>query len=74
VFQLCDHVLTQTLQITILHVSPIAPQMRHDSLRAGSFTDRCCRDDVRLGILRVRHGRVTRLPQRRDVIDVYPKP
>ena len=47
--------------------------MGHDAVGAGSFTNRRSRDHIGLGILRFRHGGVTRLPQSRHVIDVYPK-
>ena len=61
----------QSFDIAILNVSPIRAQMRGDPVRTGAFTDARDRDRIRLAVFRFRHRRITRLPQRGDMIDVY---
>ena len=68
--QLRDNVFTQSLNVAVLNVAAIRPQMRNDPFCTSALTHgrRC--DRIGLGVLRFRHRGVTRLPQCRDVIDI----
>ena len=56
------------------NVPPVPSQMRRDSVGSGAFADARDRYRVRLRVFGIRHRRIPRLPQRRNVIDVYAEP
>ena len=60
----------QPFQIAILHVATIGTKMSGDSARPRSLAKTRRRDRIGLGIFRIRHGHVARLPKRGDVVDV----
>lgn len=59
--------------VPILHVPAIRPQMHCDSMSPRPLTRRGGRHQIRLAVRRIDRPCITRLPQRGDVIDVYPK-
>ena len=48
--QLRDDVITQPLNISILNVATVGPQMGDDTLRTGALTNRRRRDGIGLGV------------------------
>jgi hypothetical protein len=66
-------VLAETLDIVILNMAPITPQMGHNSAGARSFANSRSHEQIGFSILRFRHSGIARLPQRCDVIDVHSK-
>src|SRR5207244_735908 len=68
--QLGHDVLTESIDIAVLYVTAVAAQMSYDALGAGALAHPRRRHWIGLRVFRIRHSRITRLPQRRDVIDI----
>src|SRR5438105_15305540 len=71
--QLRHDASSQSFHIAVLNMPAIGTEMGGYSMGTGALTNRGCEHGIRLGILRLRSGRVTRLPQSRDMINIYPK-
>ena len=71
--ELRHDIFAQPLDVAIHDVPPVRAQMRRDSMSSRAFADARDRHRVGLGVFRIRHRRITRLPQRRDVINIYSK-
>jgi hypothetical protein len=62
------------MDVAVENVPPVRALMRGDPLRSRAFANPRDRDRVRLRVFRFRHRRIPRLPQRRYMIDINPKP
>jgi hypothetical protein len=60
--ELGQNVFAEPLDIAILHMTPVRPEMRCDPMRARLLTNPRDRDRIWFRILRVRHRRIARLP------------
>ena len=63
----------EPFQVAVLHVAAIGPQMRRDPARPRPLAKACRHERIGLGIFRVRHGGVARLPQGGDMIEINPE-
>ncbi len=68
--QFCHDVCAQPFDVAILNVAAIGAQMGDDSAGASPLANTRRHEWIRLGIFRFRHRGVTRLTQRRHMIDV----
>src|SRR5438046_3441239 len=67
-------ILSQPLDIAILNVATIASEVSNYSPSPGTLADRSRCNRIGLRVFRVRHRRVARLSQGRNVINVYSAP
>jgi hypothetical protein len=63
--------LAEALDVAILNMTAITPQMGDDPAGACALANPRGYKQIRLGVLRLRHCGISRLPQCRNVIDVH---